>query len=322
MPSDRATGGEASGADAQALERERELEGVDVTEVHLPEAAGRRLAGGAWTSALSVSDFAACEQLGMEPLGFVQGYSVMQWAWYSTMSPGFSTWGPTRRDQYSEQWRCPHGFVSAEHRAYGINLEQTWIEDTWGEGWGRAFGRMLDEARELGAHGVVGVTSDMRPLVGSGIEEFSVRGTAVAVPDAPLPDPPFSTFLAGQRLAKLIEAGFAPVSVVATLSSVLMYANCITLYQLTGRSTWGGGLSGVQSIEQVGRAQQAARELARRRVLLELGGDALHGASLDVSEREAGEGSVAIQCHLRGTRVRRFKDFDPLPAPGPVVRLS
>jgi hypothetical protein len=40
-----------------------------------------------------------------------------------------------------------------------------------------------------------------------------------------------------------------------------------------------------------------------------------------VSEDEVGEGDQEIQCLLRGNRVRRFKDFDPVPVPRPTVRL-
>lgn len=313
-----------TGDEAQAKETARELEGGDVTEVHMPEAAQRRLHAGAWTSNLSVADFANCEELGMEPLGIVQGYSVMQWAWYSSFGgTGAGAWygGTTRPDQYAEQWRCPHGYAGAEHRYYGMNVQQTWVEDAWATGWGLAFERMLDEVHALGAQGVVGVRDAMRPLAGSNTEEFSIQGTAVRVKDAPDPPQPFSTFLAGQRLAKLVEAGFAPVSVVASLSSVLMYANCVTLYQLTGRTGW-GGVSGVQSIQQVGRAHQASRGLARQSLQRQLEGDVLHGAELAVFEREVGEGTMAIQCQVRGNRVRRFKDFARLPPPAPVVSLS
>lgn len=258
----------------------------------------------------------------MEPLGFVQGYSVMQWAWYQSFGAGMNMWSPTRPGQYGEQWPCPHAYISAEHRTYGLNLEQIWVEDAWRYGWASAFGRMLDEAKELGAHGVVGVQYGMHPVAGGGTEEFSIHGTAVKVPGAPVPEQPFSTFLAGQRLAKMLEAGFAPVSVVAALSSVMMYGNCITVYQLTGRATWGGGIGGVASIDQVGSAEYAARDLARRDIQQQLDGDALHGAKLEVFERESGEGAFAVQCFVRGTRVRRFSEFVPLPPPSPVVRLS
>ncbi len=82
-----------------------------------------------------------------------------------------------------------------------------------------------------------------------------------------------------------------------------------------------GGVSGVHSIVQVGKAQRAARHLAREHVRRQLGGDILHGASMEQFEHEVGEGDLAIQCQIKGTRVRRYKDFDPLPDAEPVVRL-
>src|SRR5579862_2288636 len=94
----------------------------------LPEAAVHRLSGGAWSSGLSVTDFAACLDMGMEPAGYVQGFAVMQWSWYGTRPLGMGGlagiggvgtggwWQTGRRGQYVEQWRCPHGFVGAEHR--------------------------------------------------------------------------------------------------------------------------------------------------------------------------------------------------------------
>jgi hypothetical protein len=301
----------------------------------LPEAATRRLSGGAWTSGLSVSDFGSCLDMGMEPVGCVQGYAVMQWGWYmsTTGIGGFGGalggWGPAqaKAGQYMEQWRCPHGFVSAEHRMYGANYELTWVEDAWTEGWRLAMTRMVEEAVALGASGVIGVIDDARPLVGSATIEFRATGTAVTVPGAPRPAAPFTTYLSGQRLAKLFEAGFAPVSVVATTSSVRMLGYCITHYQLAGSSigSWygpaAGGVGGVGPVDQVNRAQGAVRRLARERIRAQLGADYLHGATFEVSEREIGEGDLAVQCTLKGTRVRQFKEFDPLPDPAPVVRL-
>ena len=82
----------------------------------LPEAATRRLTEGAWTSGLSVADFASCLEMGMQPVGYVQGYAVMQWSWFMTTGAlsmgggglgGFGGgWGSPqqRRGQYLEQW--------------------------------------------------------------------------------------------------------------------------------------------------------------------------------------------------------------------------
>ena len=48
----------------------------------VPEAAPRRLESGSFSSGLTVPDFAACLQMGLRPVGLVQGFCAMQWGWY------------------------------------------------------------------------------------------------------------------------------------------------------------------------------------------------------------------------------------------------
>src|SRR5277367_6929222 len=50
----------------------------------LPEAAVRRLESSTFSSGLSVPDFAACLDLGLQPVALVQGFCVMQWGWYGS----------------------------------------------------------------------------------------------------------------------------------------------------------------------------------------------------------------------------------------------
>jgi hypothetical protein len=212
--------------------------------------------------------------------------------------------------------------VGPDHRAWGCNFEQGWVESNWWTGFGTAYRRMLEEAAGLGAHGVIGVVDDMHHLAGTGAAEFAFMGTAVVVPGAARPSTPFATYLAGQRLAKLVEAGYVPVAIVGALSSVQMFGYCVTRYQMDGGAGASWGVAGVSSIDQVSAAQRAARHLVREQARSQLGGDMLHGASFEQTDREIGESSLAIQCLLKGTRVRRFGDFDPLERPEPVVRLT
>jgi len=296
----------------------------------LPEAAQRRLGSGAFSSGLSAPDFAACLAMGLRPVGLVQGFCVMRWGWYGQATPYMQPWSPYASaggQGWSETYRCPHGFGlgmgGADHRAWGQNYEQTWVEGAWAEGFGAAYGRLVDEATAAGAHGVIGVVDTARHLTDMAVTEFHILGTAVVVEGGTHPTgaPPWTTYLAGQRLAKLIEAGFMPVAVAATMASVRVWAYCMTDYLMEGRNfTWGG--AGAQEVEQVVRARMAARQLARAQVRAQLGGDSLHGASPEAHGHELAEGDEVVECTLRGTRVRRFKDFDPMPAPLPTVRLS
>jgi hypothetical protein len=114
-----------------------------------------------------------------------------------------------------------------------------------------------------------------------------------------------------------------PVSVVAALSSVRIWAYCMTEYLMEGRAyTFAQSGVPVQEVDQVTKGHVAVRQLAREHVRRQLDGDILHGASISTYERQVASGDEVLECTLRGTRVRRFKDFDPLPAPQPTVRLT
>jgi hypothetical protein len=138
----------------------------------------------------------------------------------------------------------------------------------------------------------------------------------------PPSSPPWSTYLAGQRLAKIFEAGYAPVSVVAAVSSVRVWAYCVTeLLMSGGVSMWAMSVDPVE-VDQIVSARTAARQIVRNSAHARLHGDTLHGVDVVVSDREVGQGDFQTECQLRGNRVRRFKDFDPLAVPRPTVRLS
>lgn len=271
-----------------------------------------------FSSGLSVSDFAACLTMGLEPVGLVQGFCAMQSTNYAvglqrSLSPFAGQGG------YVENYQCPHGMVSGEHRMWGQNYEQLWVEQSWREGFSKALARMLDEATALGAHGVVGVLDSETPLVGAGVIEYHVRGTAVRVAGSPAATTtPWTTYFAGQRLAKSFEAGFAPVSIVATIASVRVWAYCITEYLMGGGGLggWSPGVGAVE-IEQTVRAHSQVRELVRANARAEL-----HGVQLRVVEHEYERGDLEIQALLRGNRLRRVGAFQALAVPRPTVRLS
>jgi hypothetical protein len=295
----------------------------------LPEAAVRRLESKAFSSGLTVPDFAACLDLGLQPVALVQGFCVMQWGWYGPGSGymrGLSPYGggPQTAGAYSETYRCPHGFVSNEHRTWGQNLEQPWVESAWAQGYGTSYQRMLEEAAAHGAHGVIGVVDRVSSVADTGTTEFHFLGTAVTVEGGPPPagGVPWTTYLAGQRLTKSIEAGFMPVAVVAALASVRVWAYCMTEYLMEGSVGWGAPVGQPYLVEQVSKAHMAVRQLARKHVRQQLAGDELHGATIDVVTRELSQGDEVIDCTLRGNRVRRFKDFDPVALPRPTVRLG
>ncbi len=182
---------------------------------------------------------------------------------------------------------------------------------------------MVEEATEAGAHGIVGVVDTSYPLADMGVLEFKVQGTAVKVADGapPFDGRPWTTYLAGQRLAKLVEAGYAPVSIAASVASVRVWANCVTANLSEGANSMYSVAQPGSEIDQTVKAHSVVRRLARMRVRDQLEHDSLHGAEMVTTEREMGEGDAELQCILRGNRVRRFREFDPMPPPVPTVRL-
>jgi hypothetical protein len=319
-----------------------------------PEAAGRVLSQ-AFSSALSVNDFAACLHMGLRPVALVQGYCVMRWTYSGTYGyyqpytqsattygglagsrPGLTGGGPFQggRGYFRPapntltSYQCPHYYSSAEHRSWGYNYEQRWLTQTWHDGFNQAYQRMLEEAAEAGAHGVIGVVDTARSLIDQSLREFHIYGTAVVAEGQKEPGSTagiWTSYLAGQRLAKLIEAGFMPTSVTAAMASVRVWAVCLTVMGMRGYGGVAQRASGFQPagpINQLADAEMQARRLVRDHVKAGMGSDALQGADLRAAQFEMGEGDMEVDCVLRGTRVRRFRPADPLPPPQIVVRVN
>jgi len=72
----------------------------------------------------------------------------------------------------------------------------------------QSHGRIMQEAKEFGAHGVTGVTSELRQMQGN--VEFLSVGSCVHGPDTPAPPRPFSSSSDGQELFSLLDAGYTP----------------------------------------------------------------------------------------------------------------
>lgn len=319
-----------------------------------PEAAGR-LTASTFSSGLSVNDFAACLHMGMRPVALVQGYCVMRWSWYGAATPyayrpayGYNRYGGGRswypgtagggfggpfsggagyygggRPGSLSTYRCPHYYAGVDHRSWGENYDQSWVAQTWNQGFNAAYRRMLEEAAEAGAHGVIGVVDTSSELIDRSLREFHIYGTAVVVDGEPAPPSIWTSYLSGPRLAKLLEAGFMPTSIVASMASVRMWAVCVTESLMHGGLLqYGGPIQPGAEITQLADAQMQARRLARDQVKSALGNDNLHGADLSVAVHEVGEGDVQVDCVLRGTRVHRYRPADPLPTPQLTVRVN
>ena len=95
------------------------------------------------------------------------------------------------------------------------------ISDAWNLARTRALARLTDEAAELGADAVVGVSLRRTDHdLGRRTVEYAVNGTAVRSPTSGEHAAPVLTALSVQEYAKLLRAGQEPVGLVATTAAV------------------------------------------------------------------------------------------------------
>ncbi len=252
--------GESPAEQAESLAR--------VEQGGIPLGAERRLRelgehGGAFTSDLSVADFALCHQLGLKPVSQVMGSSIYQVGYQNT--PWQSTMGG------------------------GYMFEMQALSQGWNEVRERALHRLALEAGHVGADAVIGV--DLQTGAHDWAEnsiEYVVIGTAVRHGTPPgtrtqttpparsagntrhdkrsrhggssREDGPVLTELSVADYAKLLSAGVEPLGIVAW-SSVFFVGASYSTQRL-------GGMNFIQNQElpEFTQGIYSAREIAVGRV--------------------------------------------------------
>ena len=287
--------------EAAAAEQAASLEALE--RGGLPLRAQQRLAelgagGGLFTSDLSVNEFALGREIGLRPLAQVMGSSIYHVGWQQ--SPG--VWGG---------WQ-----------AAGVSQELTTLSEAWNSARQRAFSRLEQEARLLGAHAVVGLqlTTGRHDWAAGAIEYVAV-GTAVRIDGAAPAEQPVLTDLSGQEYFQLRNAGYRPLGVVGATS---------VLYVVSGwQQRRAQGMFSSWANQELGDFTQGvydARELALGRVSTEArrqGAGGMVGVSLahSVEEREASSGGssrtdLVVTVHVLGTSIaietETVSSFSPL----------
>lgn len=199
-----------------------------------------------WTSDLSVAELALVQDVGYEPLGQVMGASIYH--------VGF-------------QWRSQTWRNSA--RLGGISYELDVLSAAFSQARQLAVGRLQQEAKLLGADGVVGVRLERRNSDWGGDSvEFQAIGTAIRERQtahlAPA-ESPFVCALSGQDFWKLKQSGIRPVGLVA--------GNC-TYYCVPSQTTQNVATGGIfnsaswrnQELPEFTQALFTAREIALERL--------------------------------------------------------
>lgn len=281
----RSAGEDGEARDAALAEQAASLAALE--SGGLPLRAQERLAdlaarGGIFTSDLSVSEFALGHSIGLRPLAQVMGSSIYHVGWQQ--SPG--TWG---------SWQMG-----------GTSQELTVLSDAWNTARTRAFDRLAQEARLLGAHAVVGVRLTVgRHDWAAGAIEYVAVGTAVAVSGEPPATDPVVTDLSGQEYWQLRDSGYEPLGVVGATSVFYIVSGWQQRRVQQGMySSWAN-----QELGDFTRGVYDARETALGRVTTQArqqGAAGMVGVSLahSVEEREANQRTdLIVTVHVLGTSI-------------------
>jgi hypothetical protein len=242
----------------------------------LPPAAQARIdrasRGSLHASLLTVEGDAALASVGLDPVGEVMGCIVSQLGWAGWGGCGVYYGGGLGRSGY----------------AYGAAAPVTSGDGGWAgfapyvralyHGYETALHRMLLEAQPLAADGVVGVKVTRERFGDTGMWEYVARGTAVRARAKSRPDHLFTTDLSGGDVAKLLHAGWVPISLMWGISVAIRHDDYYT--RMAARS-WGQNVEVPGYTELVIHCRADAREQFENR-LAKHGGDCAIVSDMDL----------------------------------------
>ncbi len=268
------------------------------TEVQeLPKHALDRLSGlraegdskGVFTSDLSVNEYLLVREAGFEPIGLVMGSSVYQ--------------------------------IGVQRTSWKKNMEMEVLTQAMYEARELAMERMEQEAKELGADGIVGVKLQVKNAGwGTHVAEFVAIGTAVVAKDKSKnykanDDKPFTSDLSGQDFWTLLQAGYRPYS--------LVMGTCVyhVAYQSMSKSFSNMGKN--VELTHFTQALYDARELAMERMQQEAHRDGAEGiVGVRVTEGSYGWESHVIEFFAVGTSIVAMSDEHHIKTPELVLSLN
>jgi uncharacterized protein YbjQ (UPF0145 family) len=294
---DRILGG---GGDDDDPRRAQDIERVAAGGIPLAaEERIRELAGGgtAFTSNLSVNDFALAQLERVRPICQVMGSTVYKVGWQN-FPWGSSTWG-------------------------GGLTELQQLTGAWNEARRLALSRLEQEAMLAGCHAVVDVTFEGRrhDFLNDEIE-IIVNGTAVHLPEGG-GNIPVLTDLSLPDYTLLRNAGYRPVGIVASTS--VFYV--VPSWSTRRATTWNRTPN--QELQDFTQGVYAAREMALARASHQAqraGAGGMIGMQIehDIATRETGSENnkridLIVTFHVLGTAIAPAGEHRPL-EPRTIVR--
>jgi uncharacterized protein YbjQ (UPF0145 family) len=262
---------------------------------------------GTWGSALSADEFTVIRAVGFEPVGQGLGAAVYNIGYTGGLAcPGA---GGVRYGTYSS-----HRSGGASGTSVGMfgPMVRTLYQARH-----KAIDRMSAECAELGGHGVVGVSLTIGAFPDGGLE-FKAIGTAVRAPGGVRLRHPFTSDLSGQDFAKLIMAGWVPVSLALGISIGLRHDDWMTITQ----TRWGSRNAEINGYtDLVNQTRRDARSQLDRE-MTSMGASAVVVKNMDMRVRERGcpnsehEKDHIVEVIIIGTGTTQFTRQEHGPADG------
>jgi uncharacterized protein YbjQ (UPF0145 family) len=273
---------------------------------------------GTWGSALSADEFTAIRSTGFDPVGQVLGAAVYNIGYAGYGCPAYGSAGFGR---VGVGYAGPLRSVTAVSGAGNLGSYAPVVQTLY-QARRTAIGRMTTECQELGGHGVVGVLLSIGRFPAGGLE-FKAIGTAVRAHGAKAPKTPFTSDLSGQDFAKLLLAGWMPVSLVLGISIGARHDDWTTVSQ----TRWGAGNNEVGGYTDLVNGTRHDSRVQLERDVARHGADGVvvQRMEMQVGEHECpmqeGRRDHVVEATIIGTAIAHFNRRQAA-APQPLAIMS
>jgi uncharacterized protein YbjQ (UPF0145 family) len=219
-------------------------------------------------SLFTTQEFAAISAVGFRLLGPVSGRTVVR---LDYLDPGAQCSSRQRGSQQTDLAAAVGGSF------YAMLIQRRRAREL-------ALSRVVSECQARGGDGVIGLNLSVSEF-GAGRTAFTMRGIAVRARTASGPAYPFTTHLPGQALASLLEAGWAPVSLVFGVSLGSRHDDLHKVVHPAGSADTRGELSSYSALVKDTR-RDARTRLGHAAGDLGADGVLVDAVNVQVSERE------------------------------------
>jgi uncharacterized protein YbjQ (UPF0145 family) len=273
----------------------------------------RRENGKIFTSFLSVNELVLATSNEIRPLCQVTGSCVFYLGWNPKQMFANSAYGRAGF-MYGNAGFSYGGVGNTTSEIFQLSAAQHQVRQL-------AINRMLLEAKDVGAHGVIGVK--LQPVTfdwGRGMVEVVATGTAIAWKGAEPAATPFACNLSGQEFRTLLDAGYLPLGLTFGTCAMYLYAGYMT--QVATQR----GIFGTTGVNQEMTEYTHCFYEARRNAILRMEDQAnalsahgilnlsieknmqIHEVEVDVNDTKQHRNNLIVQFTALGTAIHAYRD--------------